>query len=268
MLFTANSITTTTIGESTYALVAAYHDAGIQIINITDPYNPTNASSITDGTRYPTLNGSASITTTTIGGSTYALVAAAIDHGVQIINITDPYNPTNASSITDGTRYPELDTPIFITTTTIGGSTYALVAAYHDAGVQIINIDDPYNPTNASSVTNGTSFPTLNGPDSITTATIGEFTYALVAASNSDGIQTINITDPYNPIHAPSITDGMRYPNLDGTSSITAVTIENSTYALVASFADGGSVEIVRLHSPLLSIIANNTHPLYAKTGD
>ena len=56
--------------------------------------------------------------------------------------------------------------------------------------------------------------------------------------------------------------------NLDGTSSITAVTIENSTYALVASFADGGSVEIVRLHSPLLSIIANNTHPLYAKTGD
>ena len=72
----------------------------------------------------------------------------------------------------------------------------------------------------------------------------------------------------YNPIHAPSITDGIRYPNLDGASSITAVTIENSTYALVASFADGGSVEIVRLHSPLLSIIANNTHPLYAKTGD
>ena len=31
--------------------------AGVQIINIDDPYNPTNASSITDGTRYPTLNG-------------------------------------------------------------------------------------------------------------------------------------------------------------------------------------------------------------------
>ena len=31
---------------------------------------------------------------------------------------------------------------------------------------------------------------------------------------------------------------------------------------------DGGSVQIIRLHSPLLSIIANNTHPLYAKAGD
>ena len=51
-------------------------DNGVQIINIDDPYAPTNVSSITDGTRYPTLNGSISITTATIGGSTYALVAA------------------------------------------------------------------------------------------------------------------------------------------------------------------------------------------------
>ena len=115
---------------------------------MTDPYNPTNVSSITDGTRYPTLNGTTSITTATIGGSTYALVTAFDDDGVQIINIDDPYNPTNVSSITDGTRYPTLNGATSITTATIGGSTYALVAAYHDDGVQIINIDDPYNPTN------------------------------------------------------------------------------------------------------------------------
>ena len=95
-------ITTATIGGSTYALVAAWNDNGVQIINITDPYNPTNASSITNSTSYPTLNGANSITTATIGGSTYALVTAFDDDGVQIINIDDPYNPTNASSITDG----------------------------------------------------------------------------------------------------------------------------------------------------------------------
>ena len=61
------------------------------------------------------LNGAASITTTTIGGSTYALVAANLDDGVQIINIDDPYNPTNVSSITDGTQYPTLDGAVFIT---------------------------------------------------------------------------------------------------------------------------------------------------------
>ena len=91
--------------------------------------------SIADGTRYPELRGARSITTATIGGSTYALVAALEDNGVQIINIDDPYNPTNVSSITKSPRYPELGSPRSITTATIGGSTYALVAGYN--GVQI-----------------------------------------------------------------------------------------------------------------------------------
>ena len=243
----AHSITTTTIEGSTYALVAAYIDAGVQIINIDDPYNPTNASSITDGTQYPTLNGAASITTTTIGGSTYALVAANLDDGVQIINIDDPYNPTNVSSITDGTQYPTLDGAVFITTATIEGSTYALVAALHDDGIQIINIDDPYNPTNVSSITDGTSYPTLDGPRSITITTIENSIYALVAASNSNGIQTINITDPYNPTNVSYVVKSERYPTLDDAFSITTTTIEGSTYALVASDGHPGGVQIIRL---------------------
>ena len=195
---------TTTIGGSTYALVASYLDNGVKIINITDPYNPINASSITNGTSYPTLGGAISITTTTIGGSTYALVASSNDDGVQIINITDPYNPTNASSITNGTRYPTLGGANSITTTTIGGSTYALVAAYHDAGIQIINITDPYNPTNASSITDGTRYPTLNGSASITTTTIGGSTYALDPRRPN-----INITAPM--AHDRRSTFGLSY---------------------------------------------------------
>ena len=170
---------------------------------------------ITDGIKYSTLYGAYSITTATIENSTYALVASFGDHGVQIINITDPYNPINASSITDGTQYPTLNSSTSITTAIIGGSTYALVTSYYD-GVQIINIDDPYNPTNASSITDGTRYPTLNGATSITTATIGGSTYALVAAFVDHGVQIINITDPYNPTNASSITDGTRYPTLGG----------------------------------------------------
>ena len=267
------SITITTIENFTYALVASVgggdgNHGGVQIINITDPYNPINASSITHSTRYPELHYAHSITTTTIEGSTYALVAAYIDAGVQIINIDDPYNPTNASSITDGTQYPTLNGAASITTTTIGGSTYALVAALHDDGIQIINIDDPYNPTNVSSITDGTSYPTLDGPRSITITTIENSIYALVAASNSNGIQTINITDPYNPTNVSYVVKSERYPTLDDAFSITTTTIEGSTYALVASDGHPGGVQIIRLYSPLLSIFTNNTHPLYAKTGD
>ena len=222
---------------------------------------------ITDDTKYPTLRSAISIATTTIEGSTYALVAASNDDGVQIINIDDPYNPTNVSHVVDSERYPVLDGANSIATTTIEGSTYALVASYFDNGVQIINIDDPYNPINASSITDGTRYPELQGANSIVTTTIEGSTYALVASYDDDGVQIINITDPYNPINASSITDGTRYPELQGAHSITTATIEGSTYALVASFSDNG-VQITRLYSPLLSIISNNAHPLYAKTGD
>ena len=262
----AISITTATIEGSTYALVAALADNGVQIINITDPYNPTNVSSITDGTQYPVLKQAFSITTATIGGSTYALVAARSDNGVQIINITDPYNPTNVSSITKGESNLELEDPRSITTTTIGGSIYALVVGYH-GGVQILNITDPYNITNASSISEGTQYPTLDGGYSITTVTVGGSTYALVAATIDDGVQIINIDDPYNPTNASSITDGTRYPTLGGASSITTTTIGESTYALVASRDDNG-VQIIRLFSPTLSIIANNANPVYAKAGN
>ena len=59
-----------------------------------DPYNPLPASFIVDSSEYPVLQTPNSITATTIGSSTYALDMS--EDGVQIINITDPYNPTAA----------------------------------------------------------------------------------------------------------------------------------------------------------------------------
>ena len=60
------NVQVTDIVRLIYALVGAFDDDGVQIINITDPYNPTNASSITDSAEYPKLNGPLSITSTTI----------------------------------------------------------------------------------------------------------------------------------------------------------------------------------------------------------
>ena len=89
--------------------MASQGDHGVQIIDITTPSSPTPASAVTDGSNYPELRGASSITTTTIGSSTYALVASETDDGVQIIDITDPSNPDPASAISDGSKYTELD---------------------------------------------------------------------------------------------------------------------------------------------------------------
>ncbi len=169
----AFDITTAKIGESTYALVAAQSDNGVQIIDITNSTNPTSVSSITDGVDgFNTLAGARSITTITIGDSTYALVVANGDDGIQIINITDPAAPTVASSLNDNTNgFTTLASTIDITTVQIGSSIYALVTSNQESAVQIIRIAEdqpeptpepvpepatPENPIAVSSVINNT----------------------------------------------------------------------------------------------------------------
>ena len=219
-----SSIATATIGSSTYALVASGADNGVQIINITTPGSPIAASALSDGPKYTELEGPLSITTTTIGSSTYALVASGPDDGVQIIDITNPYAPTNTSSVEDGSNFPELDYARSITITTIGSSTYALVASETDRGVQIMDITTPSDPKPVSDFDDGdTGFTTLSGAQYITTTTIDSSTYALVAANRDNGVQIIDITDPYHPDPVSAITDGSKYTELEGAESIAIV---------------------------------------------
>ncbi len=220
----ALGITTVKIGNSTYALVAANADDGVQIINITNPATPFPTASITDGETVPVggtnktfdeLDGAWDITTVEIDSSTYALVAAKDDNGVQIIDITNPATPFPTASITDGEteRFDELNGARGITTVKIGNSTYALVTANADDGVQIIDITNPTTPFPTASITDGETvtvdgkterFDVLDGALGITTVKMGSSTYALVAANVDDGVQIVSILATEN--RPPTIT--------------------------------------------------------------
>ena len=47
------------------------------------------------------LNGPRGITTFTISDSVYAVVASYADDGVQVLDVSDPTNPTAVSAVTD-----------------------------------------------------------------------------------------------------------------------------------------------------------------------
>ena len=289
------SIVTTTVGSSTYALVTSgsstssatlagqsgrsdvlTSDDGIQIIDITNPSSPTPVLAITDGADgYADLRGAASITTTTIDSSTYALVAARDDSGVQIIDITDPTDPIAVSAVGGGSGYT-LGGASYITTTTIGSSTYALVAARSNDAIQIIDITNPSNPVSASAPTNGSTYSKLTDASSIAVVT-GQLTYALVTSPYNlnfqgippvqSGIQVIDITTPYSPTPVSTIIDGAGgYTTLRSAESITTTTIDSSTYALVAA-RDDNNVQIMSI-TPSTSFNNSNPNPEYAKAGD
>ena len=235
-------VTTVAIGSSTYALVASYSDNGVQIINITDPFRPVPLAAVTDGVDgFEELEGARDITTATIGSSTYAIVTASADHGIQIINITDPSNPvptSHISSIPD-TRFND---PREVTTVTIGSSTYALVAA-DGSGVHIIDITDPSNPVSVASVQDGINgFDALGNSRGIITTAIGSSTYAIVAAFEG-AVQIMDITDPSEPTPVGSVHDSQDTA-LRGAIAVTTFTSGSSTYALVVAQTDD-SVQII-----------------------
>ena len=237
-------ITVATIGSSTYALVSAYNDNGVQIIDITDPFNPSPAAAMTDGEDgFEWLAGARHITTAAIGPSTYAFVSSS-DGGVQIIDITTPSSPTPVASISSalGTLFDDpRDTVIFA----IGPSTYALVAG-STVGIQIINITDPFNPSLAAAMTDWEDG--VDGVRGLDTTVIGSSTYGLVAEYGGNAFKIINITDPSHPSPVATVHDSQDV-KLDGATAVTAVTIGSSTYALVAAQHDD-AIQIINITDP------------------
>ena len=249
----ARGITTFVSGGHTYVAVAAYRDDGVQILNVTDPPNITPAGRITDdGTNTDDLelNGAQGITTFESGGHTYVAVAAYDDDGVQILNVTDPPNITPAGRITDdGTNTDdlELNGARGITTFVSGGHTYVAVAAYHDDGVQILNVTDPPNITPAGSIDINTL--KINGAQDITTFESGGHTYVAVAAYDDNGVQILDVTDPPNITPAGNIIETDTNTDdlvLDGARGITTFESGGHTYAAVAAYFDSG-VQIIRI---------------------
>ena len=249
----ASGITTFKSGGNTYAAVAALDDDGVQILNVTDPSNIIATDSITDGGSL-VLNGAQGITTFKSGGNTYAAVAAFVDDGVQILNVTDPSNIIATDSITD-TDTLELNGATGITIFKSGGNTYAAVAAYVDDGVQILNVTDPSNIIATDSIIDDGSLE-LNGATGITIFKSGGNTYAAVAAFFDDGVQILNVTDPSNIIATDSITDDGSL-ELDTATSITTFKSGGHTYAAVAAYDDDG-VQILDVTDPS-NIIATDS---------
>ena len=254
------SITTVTISDKHYALVAASSDDGLQIIEITDPTNPEATAALVHNEKDSSspqntyaLDGATSVSTITISQKTYALVAALNGKkNLEIIDISAPASPKIVSSIAhestdaDNTAYA-LNLPLSVTTVTIGSQHYALVGTFSGKNVQIIEITDPANPK-ATASASGDDYK-LNYPYGITTTTIDNKTYALVAASGSNAMQIIDISNPESPSAIASPTDGEGYEELGNAYSVSTTTIGGKPYAVVAAYADDG-VQIIDISDP------------------
>ena len=214
----ARDITTFESGVHTYAAVAAYFDDSVQILNITDPSNITAAGHITN-TSVLELDGPRGITTFESGGHTYAAVAAYLDDGVQILDVTNPSNIIAASNIPDTTSL-ELDGAQGITTFESGSHTYAAIASNgnDDDGVQIIRIDIAGSGTALPADAFVTTWRTTSEDQSITINFVGDdinidWGDDGTTVTGVDGPRTHIYTDAGN--YTVSVTGGLTGLTLD-----------------------------------------------------
>lgn len=166
----------------------------------------------------------------------YAYVASL--NGVEVVDISDPTNPTLTGRISDdATTTLRAGRDIFVS------GQYAYVASFTEDGISVLDISDPTNPTQIGSIIDdGTTV--LDGASGIYVS--GK--YAYVSSAFDKGVEVLDISDPSNPTHVGSITD-------DGTTSLDFASdiYVAGTYAYVISTFEG--LEILDISDP-----TNPTH--------
>ena len=171
------------------------------------------------------LRSASTVDTFEIGGGTYAVASSRSQEGFQIVNITDPYNPTASGQLKDDSIADGLsDANIF----EIGGSIYATAPTYYE-DFQLINVTDPTNPEFAGMLPWSSSL-LVGGATGTDVFEIGADTYVALAASDDNGLQLINVTDPSKPTFAGQVrdTDDLL---LEGAFDVRIFVIGAKTYA-------------------------------------
>ena len=252
----ANEVAIAAISDRTYAVVVSSGDQGVQIIDITDPAMPTPTAAILDDAGgFTTLDIAADVAIASISGRTYAVVPSYGDHGVQIINITNPAMPTPTAAVTDDIGgFTTLKGANEVAITTISNRTYAVVASYFDDGIQIIDITNPAMPTPTAAATDNTGgFTALEGPeDGIAIAEISGRVYATVTSHLNYGVQIIDITNPAMPAPVAAVTDeSCGFTALEAPRDIAIAAISDRVYAIAAGSADDG-VQIIDITNPAM----------------
>ena len=144
----ANGVEVFGSGDRTYAIVTSHNDNGVQIMDVTDPANPSPVQQeVTDGLLWSyVLLLPYHMDVFGGGDRTYAVITTIIGGTHIIIDITDPANstlvwPVDSASYEPGQGFITLFADVFES----GDRTYALTASLL-TGTRIVDIADPSNP--------------------------------------------------------------------------------------------------------------------------
>ena len=218
----------------------------MSILDITNPAQPV-VKSVTTNTDNVNVRSPFAVSTVDIDGTAYAIVASRADSRIAIFNITNPMNLTQVSVLEHGEDYT-LGGITNIIPIKMDGSTYILTAARDNNSVGIIDIGNPKMPRQVALFEDDDDLA-LHSAHSIEIIPINGRTYALVASPNDNGMQIIDVTHPALPFPVSSVRNSTEYPALLKPHDVTAIKVEDSTYALLSAVT-ADSIQIIDITNP------------------
>ncbi len=200
----AQFVTTAIIGGTTYLFVAGQTDDGISVFSVASDGTLSNVENVTDDADLE-LNGTTSVTSTVIGGTTYLFVTGWFDDGVSIFSVAGDGTLSNVENVTDDAIL-ELDGAQSVTTAIIDGTNYLFVAGFGDDGVSVFSVTAPEMDVAGKgiSILDGDVTPdTADGTDygSFTVGTQAGGVFAIrnfgTAPLNLSGTPRVSISGPH-----------------------------------------------------------------------
>ena len=213
----------------------------------------TSASTVTDSVDYPYLTDSHNIEIVQISDSIYALVTSYGDNGFTILNIDNPSSPDlvfNATSTQQ--NYSAINGIVGTSAIQIQGNTYAVTISALSSKILIADITNPESTTFVSTRSNGTDYPYLHAMTAISTFSIGDAAYAMIASQSGSWVSILNITEPANPTHLTVLENGANY-DLNSPRHIAIIDADGSTFAVITSRTTG-TVTILNMDNPEMPV--------------
>ncbi len=174
-----------------YAYIASAVSDAIEIINISNPNNPTHVANIVNWAWWARLDDPRAI----IKSWNYLYVAVNRSDSIEIIDVSTPSTPSHVAYIRDSwTTYLNWTRWLTIVWN------YLYATSYSDDALEIIDISNPSNPTHVWSIRNTTRLDWAHW-------VAVSWNYAYVTSNRNDSMQVIDISNPSNPSLVWEITD-------------------------------------------------------------
>ncbi|PLW80738.1 hypothetical protein C0585_01170, partial [Candidatus Woesearchaeota archaeon] len=230
-----------------YAYITSFGDEGLSVVDVSDPTNPVEVGSVRD-----TESGGTATTLDNAYGvfvqGDYAYAISAMDHGLSVIDVSDPTSPVEVGSLR------AISSPQGGTASCLGmpfdlfvSGDYVYIASYLNYSLTIVDVSDPTSPVQVGYIVDseqGGTATTLKF--AINVFVRGD--YAYVTSQDDNGLSIIDVSDPTNPVEVGYVTDsevGGTATTLDGASDV----FVSGGYAYVTSRDDDG-LSVIDVSNP------------------